>query len=817
MTKLLVCFATVFLAVAAAQSSGQNFQSIFSFPANGTEGAAPEATLTVGPDGSLYGTASQGGATGAGTAFKISTAGAFTRLGNFEAPETGKAPVARMVNIGDGFLYGVTSEGTGTAGDPLGTVFKLDPAGGTTNAGGLTKVFALPGSGVTPMRPHALVSGEANTLHVLGNSPGGIWRVPLNGDSATNVFNFAVSGDEGLFPESIIPGADGNLYGVTQGNTFVGTTPGRRGTIFAIAPNGSGFSTVHDCDFDTGAAPIGAMVQDPDGIFYGTMSAGGTNSDGVIFRLEPSGGGFAYSVVHSINDNPPTGDLLLASDGRLYGTSRSGGANLFGSVFRINTNGTGFQVIHTFNKANGAYPAGGLVQALDGNLYGVTAEGGIDNKGTIYRIDLNLPTPEVNRRPFAVSDQAFSSGSAVGVSVLANDFDPDEDELTVTVETQPLHGTATVESTGAITYAPTPGGGYNGFDEFTYRITDPEGFFDVAAVTITDHAVPDPWQPGTYNGILNLDPALTLDGDIPRGQLVVTISETGVLTGRLFANGKRLAVRGAFDGETAIAIVKESKRKKALMFLAKGEGNSLIAVMFGQEQLSGFIFPLATPNPSGTGSFTTLLEPISPGLPEGYGFGAMRVLSNGLVVVVGRLGDGSKLAWGTTLVSYNGDVGIPVFSTPVKNGFVAGSFMDLGNTLFQGNLKWFRPEGTKPSQPYSEGFAGELGGLMDPYTRPAKGELAVDFGPDQAITILCPPLGPDATGTVTAQGTRLRLDGSLKSFSFSKATGLFKGKLRANNRTIGFQGAVTQSQKAGYGYYVIDKVTGAMGFDSDIE
>lgn len=815
MTKFLVKCATLLVAITTAQSWGQNFQSLYSFPANGALGTKPMAALTIGPDGNLYGTASEGGAEGSGTAFKYNTTtGAFTPLGSFVAADTGKVPVARLVNIGDGLLYGVTSAGTGTAGDPLGAAFKLDPAGGDTPAGGLTRIFALPGFGTTPMRPEALVSGEANVLHVLGSSPGGIWRVPLNGDTPTNVFNLPTSGDDGIFPKSIIKGIDGNLYGVTQGIGFVGTTPGRRGTIFKVAPDGTGFMTLHDCLLETGVAPLGALVQGPDGTFYGTMSAGGTESDGVVFKITPSG---EYTVLRNIADNAPTGGLLLASDGRLYGISESQGTRLYGSVFRINTDGSGFQVLVNFENTNGANPEGGLVQAADGNLYGVTSRGGLNDKGTIFRIDLNLPVPEVNRRPIAIDDQAFSSGSTVVVSVLSNDFDPDEDDLVVTIVEQPSVGTVTVLTDGSISYAPTLGQ-YNGFDEFSYKITDPDGLSAVATVTITNQQLPQPFQPGVYNGVLNLDPALTLDGDTPRGQLVINISESGVFTGKLFTNGKRLTVRGAFDVDsgTALAVVKISKKKKGLIFLAPGAGNSLIAVVFGQEQLSGFVSPLVVPDLATTGSYTVLLQSDTVGLPDGYGFAAMRILPNGLVVVAGKLGDGSKVAWGTTLVSFNGDLGIPVFSIPVKNGFVAGSFVAT-NTTFQGELKWYRPEGTKPTQPFLAGFNGGLVGLMDRYARPAKGQLAVDFGPDQAIDLVFPILGATANGKVTVDGTRLRLDGALKSFSFSKSTGLFKGKVKKDKKTYSFQGAVSQTQKAGYGYFVIDKMTGAVGFDSDIE
>jgi hypothetical protein len=67
--------------------------------------------------------------------------------------------------------------------------------------------------------------------------------------------------------------------------------------------------------------------------------------------------------------------------------------------------------------------------------------------------------------------------------------------------------------------------------------------------------------------------------------LLINISETGVFTDTLLNGGKRSPVRGFFDQDgTAIAVVKVSKKKKELTFLARGEGNSLIAVLFGREQ-----------------------------------------------------------------------------------------------------------------------------------------------------------------------------------------------------------------------------------------
>lgn len=801
--------AAVLVAFTAGQSAAQTFQTVHTFPADGSEGTKPFATLTIGPDRSLYGTNTEGGTEGSGTAFRYTTAGAFTNLGSFQAATTGKASKARLIQTGDSFLYGATSLGTGTAGDPSGTVFKLDPSGG------ITPVFAMPGGGTDPKTPMSLASGETNVLLALGSSPGGIWRIPLAGGSPAALLNFPTSGDNGLFPWRLIRGSDTKLYGVTTGTSFVDTTPGRQGTIFSVNPDGTGFTTLHDCDFATGVAPLGAMVEGDDGSFYGTMSAGGANSDGVIFRITPQG---QYTVLHAINDHSPNGDLLLASDGKLYGTSAAGGTKLYGSIFRINTNGTGFQVIHTFTKTNGAYPQGGLAQADDGNLYGVTSEGGASDKGTIFRIDLNLPVPLVNRPPIATDDQAFSSGSAVGVDVRANDFDPDDDALTVTIQTQPLHGAATLDQSGQIFYSPTPGQ-YNGFDEFTYRVTDPDGLFAEATVTITNQAIPAPWEPGVYNGILSLDPLLEGDTDTPRAQLVINVNQTGIFTGKLFYQGKRLTVRGFFDESgVAAATVKIPRKGTAVLFLAPSEGGALFVVMFGPELLTGVILPVPLASPPPKASYTVVLPNNSPTMPLGSGYGTMKILSNGLVAVAGKLPDGSRIAWGTTVVSVNSGLGIPVFSEPIRGGACGGYLQTTGlPPTFQGALRWIRPRAARSTLPYPDGFSGPLLGAMDLYTPPARGVLPVDFGGDLAgaVAIGGPTITPSVSGTITVQGTRLVSGGELRSFAINRATGLFTGKMKVGTKTVPFNGAVLQSLKEGAGFYIFNKVPGQAAFLAD--
>jgi hypothetical protein len=93
-------------------------------------------------------------------------------------------------------------------------------------------------------------------------------------------------------------------------------------------------------------------------------------------------------------------------------------------------------------------------------------------------------------RPTAEDDTAVAFGTTpVRIDVLANDSDPDGpgkiDPSTVTVGTQPGHGTTSVDpATGAITY--TPSAGFSGIDTFTYTVKDfPGATSNVATVTVT--------------------------------------------------------------------------------------------------------------------------------------------------------------------------------------------------------------------------------------------------------------------------------------------------------------------------------------------
>jgi uncharacterized repeat protein (TIGR03803 family) len=105
-----------FLCAWCLPSRADDFTLLHSFAAVDQFGLNADGVLplsvAVGPDGSLYGAAPDGGANGAGTVFKISPAGVFSVLHTFSAQDPfsrhntdGGFPVSVAVGP-DGSLYG---------------------------------------------------------------------------------------------------------------------------------------------------------------------------------------------------------------------------------------------------------------------------------------------------------------------------------------------------------------------------------------------------------------------------------------------------------------------------------------------------------------------------------------------------------------------------------------------------------------------------------------------------------------------------------------------------------------------------------------
>ena len=90
-------------------------------------------------------------------------------------------------------------------------------------------------------------------------------------------------------------------------------------------------------------------------------------------------------VFNGTNGAKPSSSLLAAKDGNIYGTTFAGGVNDLGTVFKLSPEGR-LTVVASFDGFNGKSPCGELVEGTDGSLYGTALEGGKGAAGVVFRM-----------------------------------------------------------------------------------------------------------------------------------------------------------------------------------------------------------------------------------------------------------------------------------------------------------------------------------------------------------------------------------------------------------------------------------------------
>ena len=101
--------------------------------------------------------------------------------------------------------------------------------------------------------------------------------------------------------------------------------------------------------------------------------------------------GVVFTSLHLFQASPngkyPAG-LVQGSDGNFYGTTINGGLNNNGTMFKISTNGA-LTTLHLFTGGNDGAQPHGLAQSSDGSFYGITGNGGLYKNGTVFKISTN--------------------------------------------------------------------------------------------------------------------------------------------------------------------------------------------------------------------------------------------------------------------------------------------------------------------------------------------------------------------------------------------------------------------------------------------
>ena len=287
-------------------------------------------------------------------------------------------PTGDLILAKDGYFYGTTYSGgsfSTDSGAGKGTIYKLSPSGV------LTTIFNFGGGkGYWPCG--RLTQGQDGSFYgttIQGGKigDGSIFRLSPDG-SVNSLYSFGAYDElsnentNGWAPVGLVEGVDGNFYGLTGNYGFKGG-----GTIFKISPDGR-FATLKTFLGRNTIRPISLFIQGKDGFLYSSIG-------GSLLKMNPKGEFTTIIPFNGGNHNLSIAGFIIGRDGKLYGVVTCGKTG--GAILKMDVNGK-FYIVAKINGLNGEFecPSGELIEAHDGNFYGVNMHGGKQRNGTIFRL-----------------------------------------------------------------------------------------------------------------------------------------------------------------------------------------------------------------------------------------------------------------------------------------------------------------------------------------------------------------------------------------------------------------------------------------------
>jgi uncharacterized repeat protein (TIGR03803 family) len=368
---LVVPAAAALLALSVPNAWAQSGTILYSFK-GGSDGSNAQSSLVFDTAGNLYGTTTEGGASGDGTVFKLTNTGA-----------SWTESVIFSFQPSAGVLGGANGQGT---------VFELSPGSGGTWTEKVLYSFTGLNDGANPVA--GVVFDKSGDL--LGTASGAgqdgqgvvfeLTPQPSGSWTETVLHTFTGGAADGSAPGrgALLLDQTGNVFGTT-----VGGGPVNDGVAYELSPNGGRWTETVLHTFaggSDGADPQGSLVFDAAGNLYGTtVNGGGTANDGTVFKLVHSGPSWTESVFYSFpggahGDQPFAG--LIDAGGNLYGTTAGGGSANQGVAYKLTLPAASQSVL--FNLDSGSFNR--LVNDSAGSLYGTTALGGPASAGEVFKV-----------------------------------------------------------------------------------------------------------------------------------------------------------------------------------------------------------------------------------------------------------------------------------------------------------------------------------------------------------------------------------------------------------------------------------------------
>ncbi len=401
-------------------------------------GKTPKGRLLEAANGKLYGVTNIGGANNLGTFFEYDiTTNTLSKIIDFDGTTNGQSPYGGVIQAANGKLYGTTYtggpnfngvlfeyditlddfvvkqslDGTNTGGSITGLLYEAINGklyGQNTSGGANSKgvLFEYDITANTLTKKHDLNEDwhfgaliQASNGHIYGASgidgatnDGVIFEYNISSDTYTTKLNLRTS-EIGNRPQGNLVLADnGKFYGTTMEGGA-----NKMGTLFEYDKTSDTYTKIVDFDgTDKGSNPKVALLKADNGKLYGVTYEGGANNLGVLFELDPSTNTFTKKIDFDGTNigSKPMSKLMQASNGKLYSVTYQGGANNLGVLYEYEIAiNTVTKLIDLDNTNNGKNPQNNdLVEAANGNLYGLITLGGANNMGVLYEYEIATNT-----------------------------------------------------------------------------------------------------------------------------------------------------------------------------------------------------------------------------------------------------------------------------------------------------------------------------------------------------------------------------------------------------------------------------------------
>jgi len=209
------------------------------------------------------------------------------------------------------------------------------------------------------------------------------------GWNETVLYAFSGGSDGGDPQDGVVLDQAGNLYGVAgRGGSH------SLGAVYELSYGNGGWTETVLHSFAGGADgqyPAGLTI-DAVGNVYGETGEGGANSAGIVYQLQPAGGGFNYDILFNYSLDTggpfPVTSLTVDSAGNLYGCNVGGAQGAYGTAFRLTPaqGSWNFNALYYFNEYQGYELNGKPLLDAQGDIFGVASSAGEDYDGTVWEI-----------------------------------------------------------------------------------------------------------------------------------------------------------------------------------------------------------------------------------------------------------------------------------------------------------------------------------------------------------------------------------------------------------------------------------------------